>query len=170
MRAVLGCMNSYEGVQRRILQRLANCMRSLNAGHSTSAKRSIFGETKRKKNTAAAWPPSRITPNPLTLPLRVTRGAARNRNWTRHSGSSFCQIHSCDLKYLTESSSRSRRAEFRTLFKIARFVDFAFLWSKQVSIVFINTNHWKIAIFEKSFLGPINEFLIFFFRKRENTS
>ena len=37
------------------------------------------------------------------------------------------------------------------------------------SIVFINKTIEKIAIFEKSFLGLINEFLNFFFTKRENT-
>ena len=128
-------------------------------------RKARFSAKQKKKNTAAAWPPSRITPNPLPVPLRVRREATRNRNWTRHSGSSFCQIHNCDLKYLTESSSRSRRAEFRTLFKIARFVDFADLWSEQVSIVFINKKHQKNRDFRKIISRPYQWIFDFFLQE-----
>ena len=46
-------------------------------------------------------------------------------------------------------SSRGWNSKGGDICKIERIVDFGSLWSKQVSIVFINKNHWKNRDFRK---------------------
>ena len=65
----------------------------------------------------------------------------------------------------TRFSSRGWNSKGGDICKIERNADFAFLWSKQVSIVFINKNHWKNRDFRKIISRPYQGILDFFLRE-----
>ena len=80
-RLVLGCINSYEGVQRRIFKRFTYWMRQTNAEPSTWDKTQIFKANTKSRPRAA----SKTYPEPP--PIRPSRRGQKQGNlvvWIRH--------------------------------------------------------------------------------------